>query len=81
MVFRPESHPFPPSRGRYGFVLEADGVMTSRGPSAGDAPSANSGGRWSLREKDLLLQAPGEDLQRYAIEEVSKDKLVLRPVK
>lgn len=81
MVFRPESHPFPPSRGRYGFVLKAGGVMTSRGPSAGDAPSAKGGGCWSLRKKDLLLQAPGEDRQHYKIEELSKNKLVLRPVK
>lgn len=81
MVFRPDSHSFPPSRGRYGFVLKAGGVMASRGPSAGDASSEKGGGSWSLRDSDLLLEAPGENRQHYTIEEVCKDKLVLRPVK
>ncbi|MBN9660377.1 MAG: hypothetical protein J0H49_19465 [Acidobacteria bacterium] len=81
MVFRPQSHQFPPSRGRYGFVLQPGGVMTATGPSTGDAPSASEGGSWSLRERELLLQGLGEQQRRYTIEEVSRDKLVLRQVR
>ncbi len=81
MVFRPESHPFPPSRGRYGFTLKPGGVMTGSGPSAADVPLSNNIGSWSVSVEDLFLKGSGEGRRHYKIEAVSKDKLVLRQVK
>jgi hypothetical protein len=45
MVFRPASFKFPPSRGRAGFELRADGSMTEHGPGPVDAP-VSVAGRW-----------------------------------
>ncbi|MGC4055901.1 MAG: hypothetical protein QM757_44390 [Paludibaculum sp.] len=78
MVFRPESHHFPPSRGRYGFVLKPGGAMTASGPCGTDVPTAREGGSWTLQERNLLLQAAGEGSRRFTIEQLDEDKLVVR---
>jgi hypothetical protein len=45
MVFRPASFRFPPSRGRAGFELRADGSMSEHGPGPVDTP-VSVAGQW-----------------------------------
>ncbi|WP_321471227.1 hypothetical protein [uncultured Paludibaculum sp.] len=82
MVFRSESHKFPPSRGRYGFALKPEGLMTGMGPSARDVPESHEGGRWTLDERGtLLLEEPGGVRRRFQVVELGADRLVLREMK
>jgi hypothetical protein len=79
-VYRPESFPFPPSRGRRGFDLGPDGTMIQVGPGPTDRTSVHPG-RWQVEEDETLTLYPrGADTpQRIGkIEALSEDKLVLR---
>jgi hypothetical protein len=58
MVFRPASHPFPPSRGRMAFELEPDGTYVERSPGPVDAPVEHRG-EWSLEGDRLVLEGSG----------------------
>lgn len=81
LVFRPEPHPFPPSRGRYGFALQADGRMDSLGPSPADQPERRGGGLWRIDgESTLVLHEPGTAPRRFLVEEATHERLVLRPL-
>jgi len=72
MVFRPASHPLPPSRGRTWFELRSDGSFLESSPGPVDVPEA-SDGRWSLEGERLVLRAagdaPGHDWRIVAAEE------------
>lgn len=59
MVFRPATHPFPPSRGRISLDLKPDGDYVERAPGPVDAP-VESSGRWSLEDDRLVLAAKGD---------------------
>jgi hypothetical protein len=58
MVFRPATHPFPPSRGRTSFDLRPDGTYIERSPGPMDVPEEYTG-RWSLEGDRLVLEAEG----------------------
>jgi hypothetical protein len=78
MVFRPATHPLPPSRGRISFDLKPDGSYAERAPGPVDAP-VESSGRWSLEDGRLVLAAkgdqPGHEWQVTASE---PDRLAVR---
>jgi hypothetical protein len=78
MVFRPASHPFPPSRGRASFELRPDGSYVERAPGPDDRP-VESEGHWSLAGQRLQLSAdgdrPGHDWEVTAAE---PDRLAVR---
>lgn len=78
MVFRPATHPFPPSRGRTSFELRGDGSYRERSPGPVDVPE-ESGGRWSL-EGDRLMLAPSADAPAHSwqVRAVETDRLVVR---
>jgi hypothetical protein len=59
MVFRPASHPLPPSRGRRWFELRPDGSFLESSPGPVDVPETSEG-RWSL-EGDRLVFSAGDD--------------------
>jgi hypothetical protein len=59
MVFRPEGHPLPPSRGRTSFELRPDGTYVESSPGPVDAPE-ESAGSWSLEGDRLILGAEGD---------------------
>jgi hypothetical protein len=59
MVFRPASHPLPPSRGRLSFELRPDGTYVESAPGPVDAPVAG-GGTWALDGDRLVLGAEGD---------------------
>ena len=59
MVFRPASHPLPPSRGRTSIELRPDGSYVECSPGPVDVPEEWTG-RWSLEGKRLVLEADGD---------------------
>jgi hypothetical protein len=78
MVFRPATHPFPPSRGRTSFELRRDGTYLAWSPGPVDAPE-QSGGSWSLDGDRLVLGAEGERTgHAWQITAAEGDRLVVR---
>lgn len=77
-VYRPASHPFPPSRGRDSFELAADGTLLERGIGAADRP-ATSRGTWELTGADELILRSGarSDPRRLRVVSVAGDRLVV----
>ena len=73
MVFRPSSHPLPPSRGRLVLDLRPDGTSVERAPGPTDAP-VDTEGRWSLDGDRLTV---GE--RSWTVASVDAERLVLRP--
>ncbi len=74
-VFRHHTHPFPPSRGRFGFELREDGSAQKLMPGSADRPDA-SRASWTLEGSTLRVSdASGEDV--YEVIEIDKDKLVV----
>jgi hypothetical protein len=79
MVFRPASHPFPPSRGRLSFELHPDGTYVESAPGPVDVPE-ESAGEWALEGHRLVLGADG-DHPGWAgeVTSVGDDRLVVKP--
>ena len=79
MVFRPSTFPFPPSRGRSGFELGADGsaVAISLGPT--DVPE-EGGGKWALEGASRLsVHLPEANQVRiFDILSADPDRLVVK---
>ena len=76
MVFRPSSHPLPPSRGRRRLKLQLGGVLggTSPGP---DDRTQGSAGRWELHGDALRLDT-GTAPQELHVLSATTDRLVLK---
>jgi hypothetical protein len=78
MVFRPDSHPLPPSRGRKSFHLAPDGQLRSSGPGPDDR-TVSSQGTWSLDKSDVLTLRPAAGgTTEMKILSVDPGKLVIR---
>lgn len=79
-VYRPADFPFPPSRGRDGFELRADGTLVDRGIGPTDRPQKTEG-TWKLEDDGTLVfdvGSPTELARRLTIGSVEKDRLVLK---
>ena len=77
-VYRPSSHPFPPSRGRASFELKADGTMIEHAIGPTDR-SARRDGTWELRpEGRVVLRPEGAPERVLDIVSVAADRLVVR---
>jgi hypothetical protein len=72
MVFRPASHPLPPSRGRLRLDLKPDGTYLEHAPGPVDAPVASEG-RWSLDGGTLAV---GD--RSWEVVAAEPDRLVVR---
>ena len=68
-VFRRSDYPFPPSRGRDGLELKADGTALVRGPGPTDVPEQETG-TWALERDTIRFYTGGE---ARAMEVVSCD--------
>ena len=80
MVFRPASHPLPPSRGRTAFELRPDGSYVERSPGPVDAPKESSG-EWALEGDQLALITKGDrPNQTWKVDSAADDRLVLRRI-
>ena len=73
MVFRPPSHPLPPSRGRLVLDLMPDGTAIQIEPGPTDAP-VDTHVDWSLDGDRLTVGDRGG-----TVASVDADRLVLRP--
>lgn len=78
MVFRPASHPLPPSRGRLSFELRGDGTYVESAPGPVDVPE-ESGGDWALEGDRLVLGAKGDHAGRaWEVASVEDDRLIVK---
>lgn len=76
MVFRPASHPLPPSRGRMRLDLRPGGAYVERSPGPVDVPE-ESRGSWSLEGERLRLDAEDGTAQAWVVAKAEVDRLVL----
>lgn len=77
MVFRPSTTPLPPSRGRVSFELDPSGAAYGAGPGPDDR-RIRTRGTWSLEGDVLTLRLPGQTDQRFRVESVDADRLVVK---
>ncbi len=78
MVFRPASHPLPPSRGRMSLELRPDGTYLERSPGPVDVPE-ESGGSWELEGDRLVLGGEGDRPgHAWRVASADRDRLVVR---
>lgn len=78
MVFRPETHPFPPSRGRASFDLRPNGTYLESSPGPNDRPD-ESNGSWSLEDGRLILVSEGDRPgHAWEVAGVDDDRLALK---
>ncbi len=77
LLFRPTSYKIPPARGRRRLDLREPGQAVAKTPGPTDRLQS-SAGAWSLEGDELRVSAPGWE-GAYRIEELTEDKLVLRP--
>ncbi|HWG42532.1 MAG TPA: hypothetical protein VN688_07065 [Gemmataceae bacterium] len=80
MVFRPASFPFPPSRGRLGFELHADGSYVETGIGPTDKPR-KADGSWHLEDENQLtihMNVQRQPSRVMRVVSVSPERLVIR---
>jgi hypothetical protein len=75
-VFRPAHFAFPPSRGRKGFHLRADGKLIVKKPGPADVPET-AAGTWKLAGDVLQLSPDATAAQAYQVQSVDADRLVV----
>jgi hypothetical protein len=77
-VFRPDSHPLPPSRGRTGYDLQPDGRAVKVGPGATDR-SVAAQGTWTLDAQGrVVVRIPGQPDEVLDVVSIDADRLVVK---
>lgn len=77
-VFRRSDYAFPPSRGREGFEIKADGSFVHHQIGPVDAPVTVEG-KWKLQGDNMLIIRPQTgDVWSFQILEVNKDVLKVK---
>ena len=78
MVFRPDTHDFPPSRGRLSFELRTDGSYAEAAIGPADVPLAVTGA-WTLDGDVLVIRrdAGSEPERRLPVKAAEPDRLVV----
>jgi hypothetical protein len=66
-VFRPSDLPLPPSRGRVGFELRADGTMTYVAIAPADGPLELAGSWWLLPPNAIAMALPEGTVTRQIV--------------
>jgi hypothetical protein len=80
MVFRPEDYNFPRSRGRTGFALRPNGVLSEIGIAPTDAQQTTAG-KWQLEDDNKLVFYQGSETVPSKVMQVvqaDKDRLVVK---
>jgi hypothetical protein len=77
LIYRPGSYPFPPARGRSGFMVRKDGKFALLGPSPSDR-SDTAWGTW-MQDKPgcLRISVSGTELKQLCWKSVEKGKLMV----
>jgi hypothetical protein len=76
-VFRPASHPLPPSRGRVGYEFKAGGKLIRSGPGATDRPE-KSEGTWTLSAGGRLTMSVAGSDQVLDVVGLEPDRLLIK---
>ncbi len=61
IYYRPETYDFPLSRGREGFILKENGMVTYNAISPTDFPMRFEDAKWSYNDDILKLSIPGNE--------------------
>src|SRR5688500_4304443 len=77
MVFRPESHPLPPARGRRQLRFDPDGTIVFSAIGRGDAPEPLAG-EWTRGGEQIALSFAGGTGPRRLLEIVEARPDMLR---
>ena len=78
MVFRPDSHPLPPSRGRSGYELRPGGRVVKVGPGPTDRSVAVEG-TWTLDSQGrVTIRVSGQAEEVLEISSLDADRLVVK---
>ena len=78
VVFRPSTFAFPPSRGRQGFALSADGAAQFTGPDSTDRAQSELGS-WHMDDSGkLILKADSSVTRILDVLSVDPEKLVAK---
>ena len=71
IVYRPNSYDFPPSRGRTGFMLEANGSVHQYDIAPTDGLEEKAG-KWTMRQENILeVTFPNKTSTDYEVEILS----------
>ena len=77
-VYRPESYPFPPARGRDGFEFKTGGALVYLGIARADG-TEESIGRWTIEAPNRVrITVEHERIEPFTIEVISCDQETLR---
>jgi hypothetical protein len=77
-VYRPAGAELPPSRGRQGLELRADGTLVESVPGPVDVPESSEG-TWSLEGDELVLSRADGTERRLRVVSAEPERLVLSP--
>src|SRR5688572_21434035 len=78
IVYRPNTYDFPPSRGRTGFMLEADGSVHQYNIAPTDGLEEKTG-KWTLRDGNFMdITFPNKSSTDYEIEIISAEPNLLK---
>jgi hypothetical protein len=78
IVYRPNSYDFPPSRGRTGFMLEADGSVHQYDIAPTDGLEEKAG-KWAMRkDKFVDVTFPDKRSTDYEVEIISAEPNLLK---
>lgn len=80
LIFRPNTYDFPPSRGRIGFQMEANGTMKQYDIAPTDGLEEKAG-EWRMRDKNHMeVTFPKHNSTDYEVEifSIDTDKLKLK---
>ena len=78
LVYRPNSYDFPPSRGRTGFMFEADGSVHQYDIAPTDGLEEKAG-KWAMREDKFVdVTFPDKRSTDYEVEIISAEPNLLK---
>ena len=78
LVYRPNSYDFPPSRGRTGFMLEANGSMHQYDIAPTDGLEEKAG-KWTMRNENFMdVTFPDKKSTDYEVEIISATPNLLK---
>lgn len=78
VVFRPDTHALPPSRGRSGYQFQSGGRVVKTGPGPTDRRTAVQGTWKADPQGRLVISIPGKADEILEVEAIGPDRLVIK---
>ena len=77
-IFRGDSYPLPPSRGRFGYEFQSDGCVLKLMPGPTDK-LASEQGTWTVDDAGrVTIRIPGRSEEILEIDSVDSDRLIVK---